>query len=164
MVVTIHPLKSLLGNFWLFVFDAYNKKTRGVVADEFVEVNVTAVNARISNTFKASKNLRFQLSSMYRGRDFRNTMLRQPIWKMDLGTSYTVLKGSGTTTARLSDVFNTMRFAFEGTKTKKLEGQFNWESQSAYIGFNYRFEAGKNKAIERKARDKNETQGGGGLL
>ena len=48
-------------------------------------------------------------------------MLRQPIWKMDLGTSYTVLKGSGTTTARLSDVFNTMRFAFEGTKTKKLD-------------------------------------------
>lgn len=145
-------------------FDAYSKKTRGVVADEFVEVNVTAVNARISNTFKASKNLRFQLSGMYRGRDLGIQMLRQPMWKMDLGTSYTVLKGSGTITARFSDVFNTMHFAFEGTKPKKLEGQFNWESQSAYIGFNYRFGAGKNKAIERKARDKNETQGGGGLL
>lgn len=145
-------------------FDAYNKKTKGVVANEYVEVNATSVNARISNTFKASKNLRFQLSSMYRGRDLGLQMLRQPMWKMDLGSSYTILKGSGTITARFSDVFNTMHFAFDGSKPKRQEGQFNWESQSAYIGFNYRFGSGKNKAIQRKQRDKNETQGGGGLL
>jgi hypothetical protein len=46
----------------------------------------------------------------------------------------------------------------------KQNGQFNWESQSVYLGFNYRFGSGKNKAIQRKQRDKNETQGGGGLL
>ncbi|MDD5151828.1 MAG: TonB-dependent receptor [Flavobacterium sp.] len=145
-------------------FDTYSKKTKGVVANEYVEVNVNSFNTRISNTFKASKNLRFQLSGMYRGRDLGLQFLRQPMWKIDLGSSLTVLKGSGTITARFSDVFNTMHFAFEGSKPKNQVGQFNWESQSAYLGFNYRFGAGKNKAIQRKQRDNNETQGSGGLL
>ncbi len=145
-------------------FDTYSKKTRGVVANEFVEVNVTSFNARISNTFKASKKLKFQLSGLYKGRDLGLQFLRQPMWKIDLGSSLTVLKGSGTITARFSDIFNTMHFGFDGNKPKKQLGQFNWESQSAYIGFNYRFGTGKNKAIQRKERDKNETQGSGGLL
>ena len=145
-------------------FDAYNKKTKGIVANEFVEVDVTTFNTRISNTFKPSKNLRLQLSGLYRGRDLGLQFERQPMWKIDMGSSYTVLKGSGTITARFSDIFNTMHFAFEGSKPRRQQGQFNWESQSAYVGFNYRFGSGKNKAIQRKQRDKNETQGSGGVL
>ncbi|TRX39217.1 TonB-dependent receptor domain-containing protein [Flavobacterium restrictum] len=144
-------------------FDAYNKKTKGVVANEYVAVDVTTFNARMSNTFKPSKNLRLQLTGMYRGQDLGLQFLRKPMWKIDLGSSYTVLKGSGTITARFSDVFNSMHFAFNGSKPKQQNGQFNWESQSAYIGFNYRFGAGKNKALQRKERDKNETQGSGGF-
>ena len=145
-------------------FDAYNKKTNGIVANEFVSINVTIFNTRISNTFKANKNLRFQLTGMYRGRDLGLQFLREPMWKIDLGSSLTVLKGSGTITARFSDIFNTMNFAFEGDKPKKSVGQFNWESQTAYVGFNYRFGTGKNKAIQRKQRDKNTTQGSGGII
>ena len=144
-------------------FDAYSKKTKGVVEDEFVEVNVIIFNARINNTFKASKKLRFQLFGMYRGNDLGLQFLRKPMWKIDFGSSYTVLKGSGTITARFSDVFNTMNFAFEGTKPKRQNGQFNWESQTVYIGFNYRFGTSKNKALQRKERDKNETQGSSGF-
>jgi hypothetical protein len=88
---------------------------------------------------------------------------RQPMWKIDLGSSLTVLKGNGTITARFSDIFNTMHLAFETSKPKNQVGKFNWESQSAYIGFNYRFGAGKNKALQRKERDQNETHGGGGF-
>lgn len=145
-------------------FDAYNKKTNGIVANEFVSINVTTFNTRVSNTFKANKNLRFQLTAMYRGRDLGLQFLREPMWKIDLGSSLTVLKGSGTITARFSDIFNTMNFAFEGDKPKKSVGQFNWESQTAYVGFNYRFGTGKNKAIQRKQRDKNTTQGSGGII
>jgi outer membrane receptor protein involved in Fe transport len=144
-------------------FDVYNKKTKGVVADEYVEVDLTIFNARMSNTFKPTKNLRLQLTGMYRGRDLGIQFLRKPMWKIDLGSSYTILKGSGTVTARFSDIFNTMNFAFEGSKPKQQNGQFNWESQSAYVGFNYRFGTGKNKALQRKERDKNETQGSGGF-
>ena len=143
--------------------DAYSKKTKGVVEDEFVEANVTIFNARINNTFKVSKKLRFQLFGMYRGKDLGLQFLRKPMWKIDFGSSYAVLKGSGTITARFSDIFNTMNFAFEGTKPKRQNGQFNWESQTVYIGFNYQFGSGKNKALQRKERDKNETQGSSGF-
>lgn len=144
-------------------FDAYNKKTKGVVSSEYVEVNSTSFNGRISNTFIASKEVRFQLSSIYRGRDFGLQFIRKPMWKIDLGTSITLLKGNGTLTVRYSDLFNTMNYHFTGDTPKEQEGQFNWESQTAYIGFNYRFGAGKNKAMQRKTRDANETQGSGGF-
>ena len=149
--------------------DAYQKKVKGTIEVtpgnfEFVSVNATAFNARISNTFKATKDLRLQLSAMYRGRDLSLQFQRNPMWKMDIGTSYNILKGSGTISARFSDIFKTMHFSFEGDRPYKSNGEFNWESQSAYIGFNYRFGSGKNKAIQRKQRDKNETQGSGGLL
>jgi outer membrane receptor protein involved in Fe transport len=144
-------------------FDMYNKKTKGYVETEYVEVNVTTFNSRISNTFKANKNLRFQLTGMYRGEDLGLQFLRKPMWKVDLGSSLTVLKGSGTITARVSDLFDSMHFAFDATRPKVQSGEFHWESQTAYIGFNYRFGTGKNKAVQRKARDKNETQGSGGF-
>lgn len=144
-------------------FDAYNKKTKGYVEMDYLEVDVTTFNARISNTFKANKNLRFQLTGMYRGEDLNLQFLRKPMWRVDLGSSLTVLKGNGTITARVSDLFDSMHFAFDATEPKLQTGEFHWESQTAYVGFNYRFGTGKNKAIERKARDKNETQGGGGF-
>lgn len=143
--------------------DAYNKTIRGVVSGKFLEANVTAFNARMNNTFKASKNLRFQFSAMYQGKDLTLQMLGKPMWKMDLGSSLNVLKGAGTFTVRYSDIFKTMRYRFTSEYPKEQYGQFNWESQSIYIGFNYRFGSGKNKAVQRKTRDQNESQGGGVL-
>lgn len=144
-------------------FDMYNKKTKGYIGTDYVEVDVTIFNSRISNTFKASKNLRFQLTGMYRGEDLGLQFLRKPMWKIDAGSSLTILKGSGTITARVSDIFDSMHFAFDATKPKAQTGEFHWESQTAFVGFNYRFGTGKNKAIQRKERDKNETQGSGGF-
>ena len=145
-------------------FDAYSKKINGVVGDESLSIDVTIFNARMNNTFKINKNLRLQLSGMYRGRDLRLQFVREPMWKMDMGASQNVLKGDGTITFRLSDIFNSFHFAFDGDKPIRRNGQFNWESQTAYFGFNYRFGSVKNKAIQRKERDSNETQGSGGMM
>jgi hypothetical protein len=141
----------------------YNKTVNGVLETNYVEANTTTFNARMSNTFKASKNLRFQLTGMYRGADINITAISEPMWRVDAGTSLTVLKGKGTITARVSDVFDSMQFAFERSEPKEANGQFNWESQTAFIGFNYLFGSGKNKALQRKARENNEVQGGGGF-
>jgi outer membrane receptor protein involved in Fe transport len=149
--------------------DAYQKKVKGTIEDtpgnyEFVEVDATTFNARINNTFKATKDIRVQLFGMYRGRDLSLQFNREAMWKMDIGTSYNILKGSGTISVRFSDIFNSMNFAFAGDRPYKSNGQFNWESQTVYLGFNYRFGSGKNKAIQRKQRDQNEMQGSGGVL
>jgi hypothetical protein len=77
------------------------------------------------------------------------------MWKMDIGSSYNILKGSGTISA-FQRYFNSMNFA--GDRPYKAKRTVQLESQSVYLGFNYRFGSGKNKAIQNKG-DKNETQG-----
>ncbi|MEO0038929.1 MAG: hypothetical protein RIQ59_2140, partial [Bacteroidota bacterium] len=134
---------------------------RGIVSTSFVERKATIFNARINNTFKANKNLRFQLFAMYRGAEQGLQFMRNPMYRMDLGSSYNVLKGKGTLSARVSDIFNTMKFSFDGDLPYNQQGSFNWESRTIYVGFNYRFGGGNNAALQRKQRDKNETQGGG---
>ena len=144
--------------------DIYFKKIRGTVTSQFVEKDVSIFNGRINNTFKATKNLRFQLFEMYRGQEQGLQFLKKSMYKTDVGASYNVQKGKGTISARASDVFNTMNFSFDGTLPYKQEGAFFWESRSIYVGYNYRFGGGKNTALQRKQRDKNETQSGGGMM
>jgi outer membrane receptor protein involved in Fe transport len=141
--------------------DIYFKTIRGTVSSQFVEKDISIFNGRINNTFKATKNLRFQLFGMYRGQEQGLQFLRKSMYKTDIGASYNILKGKGTISARASDIFNTMNFSFDGDLPYKQDGAFYWESQSVYLGFNYRFGGGKNAALQRKQRDKNETQGGG---
>lgn len=152
-----------------FGIDLYSKKVKGTVETstgiyEFLDIDATIFNARINNSFKATKKLRFQLFAMYRGKDKGLQFERQKSWKMDTGASYTILKGNGTVSARFSDIFKTMNFAFIGQKPTQNIGEFNWESRTVYVGFNYKFGSGKNSALSRKKREKNESQGSGGML
>ena len=150
--------------------DVYFKTAKGIVQNastdefEYAEVDVTTFNARINNSFTATKNLRFQLFGMYRGRDRGLQYDRKEMYKMDIGTTYNILKGKGTITARYNDVFENMRFAFDGNIPFRQQGAFYWESQTFYVGFNYIFGGGKNRALARKQRDANETSGGGGMF
>jgi iron complex outermembrane recepter protein len=57
-----------------------------------------------------------------------------------------------------------MRFAFDGRLPYVQNGQFNWESQNVYAGISYRFGSGKNRAMQRKRRDDNTKEAGGGIL
>ena len=149
--------------------DAYKKKVKGTIEDtpgnyQFVEADVTNFNARINNSFKINKKLVLQLFGMYRSKDLSLQFERGAMWKMDLGGSYTVLKGNGSVTARFSDIFDSMHFSFNGERPFRAKGQFYWENQTFFLGFNYRFGSGKNKALQRKSRNANESQGGGGMM
>jgi len=93
--------------------DAYNKTVKGYSESVYLEVNNTAFNARIANTFKATKNLRFQLSGIYRRADI--------------------------SIQAMANVENRCGFKFDRNEPKPAKGQFNWESQTAFICFNYRF-------------------------
>lgn len=150
--------------------DAYFKTVKGTIQNansglqEKAEIDVTSFNARVNQTFTATKNLKVNLFGMYRGPDLGLQFERKPMYKADLGATYTILKGKGSVTARLNDIFDTMHFEFDGNIPYRQAGAFYWESQTVYVGFNYMFGGGKNKAMQRKQRDANETQGGGGLL
>lgn len=128
------------------------------------EVKTDIFNARISNSFTVSKKLRLQLFAMYRGPREDIQWNVEPMKMVNLGANYSILKGKGNINFRVNDIFNTMRFKFNSERPFVQNGRFKWESRTAYIGFNYRFGGGKNKARSRKQRDNNERQGGGGFL
>ena len=145
-------------------FDLYTQKESGIANGEQLEVTNNAINFRVSNNFKATKNLRFQLFSMYRGGGQSIQFKVDPMWMINTGASLNVLKGKGTVSFRVNDIFEGMKFKFESENPYPFDGQFNWESRTAYLGFMYRFGGGENKAKRRKSRDNNETQGSGGFI
>ncbi|KAA3621199.1 MAG: hypothetical protein DWP94_10915, partial [Flavobacterium sp.] len=62
-----------------------------------------------------------------------------------------------------NDIFDTMRFAFDGQRPYAQVGEFNWESNTVYVGLSYRFCGGKYRAKSRKRRD-NDVKSGGGVI
>lgn len=160
-------------------FDLFSQTQRGIterlltdnssatlddIVTERVEVENTAWNLRMNNSFKATKNLTFQLFGFYRGSNQTIQFEVDPMYFVNLGARYSFAQGKGTISVNFSDVFNTMRFAFDGQQPFVQNGQFNWESQNLYTGISYRFGSGKNRAAKRKRRDNNTKQGGGGIL
>jgi outer membrane receptor protein involved in Fe transport len=154
-----------IANWWRAnaSLDFYSQTLKGLVTNVQSEVTNTAFNIRVSNSFTATKNLRFQLFAMYRGANKNLQFDVSPMWMVNSGASYRVLDGKGNFTFRVNDIFNSMKFKFNSTTPFTQSGQFQGENQSAYIGFNYRFGGGKNRAKSRRNRDNNEKQGGGFL-
>ena len=72
-----------------------------------------------------------------------------------------ILKRKGTISLKVNDIFQGMKFGFNSTSPYVQNGQFNWESRTTYLGFNYRFGGGKNKAKKRRNRDNNEKENSG---
>nr|WP_320120353.1 TonB-dependent receptor [uncultured Marinifilum sp.] len=144
--------------------DLYIQKETGVSNGENLEITNNSFNVRISNSFTATKKLRFQLFAMYRGGGKDLQFDVDPMWMINTGASYRILKGKGTLTFRVNDIFEGMKFKFDSEVPYTQSGEFHWESRTAYLGFSYRFGSGKNKAKQRKQRDTHETQGGGGFM
>ena len=160
-------------------FDLFSQTQRGIteslvennssatiddIVTEDVEVENTAYNFRINNSFTVNKKLTFQVFGFYRGQNQNIQFSVDPMYFVNLGARYSFAEGKGTFSVNFNDVFNTMRFAFDGERPFAQTGQFNWESQNVFAGVSYRFGSGKNRAAKRKRRDNNTKQGGGGIL
>ncbi len=160
-------------------FDLYNQKQRGIterlledsatagpedIVTEEVEVNNTAWNFRMNNSFKASKKFTFQLFAFYRGQNRTIQVDVDPMFMVNTGVRYNFADGKATLSANYNDIFNTMRFSFEGSRPFPQNGKFFWESQNVYLGLSYRFGSGKNRAMQRKRRDSNTKSESGGIL
>ena len=79
---------------------------------------------------------------------------RKSYFVVDLGLSRDVMKGNGTLTLSIRDVFNTRKYRYETfTSTYTSDGEFQWGSQSAVLSFNYRLN-------QKKRRDRSGNRGG----
>lgn len=128
------------------------------------EVDVAALNARLNSNFSVNKRLSFLLFGFYRGGVDGVQNNSKEMYKIDSGMRYTLLDNKMSLSLRFNDMFKTMRYGFDSNNPFPQNGEFRWESRSVYLGLNYRFGGGKNRAMQRKQRDDNTKQSGGGMF
>ncbi|RXR18290.1 TonB-dependent receptor [Flavobacterium amnicola] len=149
-----------------FGVDGYFKNNKGIIEDRNgnlveKEINATLFNTRMNHTFKVTKDLRLIWFTMYRAGERSLQFSNGDMWKTDLGARINLLSGKGTLSVRYNDIFKTMKSTFHSSDPAKINGSFRWESRTVNVNFSYRFGSGKNKALDRKQREQNDSQGGG---
>ncbi|WP_274475956.1 TonB-dependent receptor domain-containing protein [Mangrovimonas aestuarii] len=168
--------------WWSFnaSFDLYSQVQKGItefvpntgdeqplpedIETEVVEVTNAIWNFRMNNNFKATKQLTFSLFAMYRGEQEGVQFTRKPMYFVNTGLRYSCLEDRATISFNYNDIFNTMKFQFESKTPFPSEGEFNWESNTWYIGLSYRFGGNKYRALQRKRRDSDVQSGSGGFM
>ena len=168
-------------NWWNFnaSFDLYNQTQKGIteslnnagnnptigdIVQETVEVENTAWNLRMFNNFSVSENLTFSAFGFYRGMNRGLQFEVEPMYFVNIGARYNLWDGRGTFSINYNDIFDTMRFAFDGQRPYPQTGEFNWESNTVYVGLSYRFGGEKYRAKSRKRRDDREKDDSGGIF
>tara|TARA_B110000902_G_scaffold199535_1_gene226544 strand:+ start:101 stop:325 length:225 start_codon:yes stop_codon:yes gene_type:complete len=73
-----------------------------------------------------------QLFAIYRGPQEDIQRKIENMWMVSLK----VLDGKGSINFRVNDIFQGMKFAFNASNPFVQNGRFNWESRTAYLGFN----------------------------
>ncbi len=136
--------------------DQYDFVTRKITANAF--------NARMNSNFRVNKRLSFLLFGFYRGPVNGVQNNSHEMYKIDSGARYSLLNDAMSISVRFNDMFKNMHYGFDGQYPWPQAGQFGWESRTIYVALNYRFGGGKNRAMERKQRDDNTKQGGGGMF
>ncbi|CAN5175544.1 outer membrane beta-barrel family protein [soil metagenome] len=142
-------------------FELYTRNIKGIVGTQYVEVENTAYNFRMNQSFNVSKQLTLQLFGLYRSKAQMLQIEAQEMYFINAGARYNLLNDKATLSLNVNDIFDTQRFQFLSELPFKQRGTFKPDSQTVYLGFSYRFGGGKNTALSRKKRDANEAEGGG---
>ena len=142
----------------------YAQENQGIINNNAITVNNTMFRARVSNSFKVSKKMRFNLSASYRGTSKNVLATIKPYYLVNASMRYSILKGKGSLSVRATDIFDGYKLDFTTQNPFPQRGEFTLEYSSIYLGFSYNFGNGKNRERERKYREENETQGSGGVL
>lgn len=154
-----------LTEWWSFntSFDLYSQMQKGVTEDELEEVENILYNIKMNHSFNATDKLIFQLIGLYRGANENLQYVTGAYYFMNIGARYSFLKGKGTINLSFNDILKTQQFSFDATQPIRQVGEFNSDTETISLGLSYRFGGGKNKALKRKNRDRNEKSGGGFL-
>ena len=159
-------------------FDLYSQTLMGIaerlsapietadIKDIITETNSVdnvAWNFKVYNSFKVSKKVNLTAFGFYRGRNSNLQFNVKPMYFVNVGSRFSFDEGKGSISLNYNDIFNTMKFRFDGTSPYVQEGEFNWESNTIYLGLTYRFGSTKYSAKSRKNRTDDEKSGGGFL-
>lgn len=157
-------------------FDLYSQTLKGIaerletpletavvndIVTEIKTVDNIVWNFRLYNSFKVSKRVNLTAFGFYRGANSNLQFNVKPMYFINIGSRVSFLDGKGSVSLNYNDILNTMKFGFDGSSPYIQEGEFNWESNTIYLGLTYRFGNTKYSAKSRKNRANNEKSGGG---
>ncbi|MFD2516710.1 TonB-dependent receptor domain-containing protein [Salinimicrobium flavum] len=150
-------------NWWSInpSFELYQSTEKGMVGEEYQEVESSAWNFRLTQSWNVTKKLTLQMFGLYRSSTDMLQISPEEFYFINAGARYNFLKDKATLSINFNDIFNTQKFTFTSEIPYSQRGTFQGDSQNVYLGFSYRFGGGKNGALKRKDRDDNEKDGGG---
>lgn len=130
---------TLTGNFF------YSEVTGAVGDRSFRRSNYSWTLSLLSNINLGNFGTA-QITGNYRGPIIRPQGEIRPMYSVNIGFRKEVLKGKGTLSFNVSDVFNTRRFIIDVEEEMFVQNRiFDWETQIATLSFNYRFGGYKEK-------------------
>ncbi len=141
-----------------------NNPSIGDIYTETITVDNVAWSARMFNNFKLNKKLSLSAFGMYRGKTKGLQFNIIPMYFVNVGARYSLWQGKGTFSINYNDIFNTVKFGFNGDNPFPSTGAFNWESNTVNVSLSYRFGGSNYRAKSRKRRDKDEKSGSGGIF
>ena len=157
-------------------FDLYSQTLKGIaerletpletavvndIVTEIKTVDNIVWNFRLYNSFKVSKRVNLTAFGFYRGANSNLQFNVKPMYFINIGSRVSFLDGKGSVSLNYNDILNTMKFGFDGSSPYIQEGEFNWESNTIYLGLTYRFGNTKYSAKSRKNRSNDEKSSGG---
>ena len=151
-MATVSKWFNINGNVNLF---------RSLTEGEAYGINYNTDNyswtSRVSGKFTIAKGFDSQLAFNYQGKMDTPQGSRLPSWTLDLGFGKDVLKGQGTITLNVRDLFNTRSHSFEtfGENFYSMN-DFRWSSTTVTLNFNYRINQQKKRAPERRNMEGDE--------
>lgn len=123
--------------------------------------NGFSTRLRLTNSFKIDKTFNMQLQGFYRGAEKTTFQDRKSMYAVNFGANKTVLKGNGTITFNIQDIFNTRaRNIISYGDGFERETYMQWNPRQFSIGFTYRFKQGEKIDQPKKKKDINNNSGG----
>ncbi|OFM83838.1 TonB-dependent receptor [Weeksella sp. HMSC059D05] len=107
--------------------------------------------ARLSSNFKLPADFGFQLAGMYRGKTKNARQDVNANISMDASLTKDILKGRGTFTLNVRDVFDSRKRAFTSYGNDFLtESEMRWNTRMINLSFTYRLKANQPKQRDRQ--------------
>ncbi len=127
--------------------------TEGSTAEQEFKTDAYSWSGRVSNRFTIQRGFDFQLSGNFRGPREMPQGKRKANWSVDAGLSKEVLKGNGTLSVNVRDVFNTRKWAFETFGLDYYaDSEFRWSPTTISINFNYRINQQQRRQQDRRGQ------------
>lgn len=138
----------------------YKSEVDGSNVEADLNNEATSWSAKLTSTWDFKKDFQLQLTGRYRAPFATAQGQILEIYGMNAALKKKVLKGKGSLTLRVSDVFNNFRFAFNTTgENFNQQSTRKRESRIGYLSFMYRF--GTMDRNGRKGKRGGRNSGGG---